>query len=168
MDIYFIQQVVNALSAGSLYALMAVGLALIFGILRLINFAHGDVMMVGAYLAAFSLFAGLPFPVAIVTMVGGMVTCAVKYAKFEALPEKVEAGEQKNVQQDAQLNELKVINDTWQKIYQQQKQQAPSTPRAPAVPQPPSIWIEPELVEDRWVCTDGVQRWWFDQEKGCD
>lgn len=73
MDIYFIQQVVNALSAGSLYALMAVGLAMIFGILRLINFAHGDVMMVAAYLAAFSLFAGLPFPVAIVTMVGGTV-----------------------------------------------------------------------------------------------
>jgi branched-chain amino acid transport system permease protein len=42
---YAIQQVVNALCAGSLYALMAVGLAMVFGILRLINFAHGDVMM---------------------------------------------------------------------------------------------------------------------------
>ena len=37
---------------------MAVGLALIFSILRLINFAHGDVMMIAAYLAAFSLFSG--------------------------------------------------------------------------------------------------------------
>ena len=43
---YAIQQIVNALSAGSLYALMAVGLAMVFGILRLINFAHGDVMMI--------------------------------------------------------------------------------------------------------------------------
>src|SRR5215212_6684980 len=52
---YVIQQFVNALSIGSLYALMAVGLAMVFGILRLINFAHGDLMMVAAYLAAFAL-----------------------------------------------------------------------------------------------------------------
>ena len=56
---YAIQQIVNALSAGSLYALMAVGLAMVFGILRLINFAHGDLMMIAAYLAVFSLGAGL-------------------------------------------------------------------------------------------------------------
>ncbi|MFZ5854368.1 MAG: branched-chain amino acid ABC transporter permease [Chloroflexota bacterium] len=73
MGEYFLQQVANALSAGSLYALMAVGLAMIFGILRLINFAHGDLMMVGAYLAAFSLFAGLPLPAAIVTTLAGTV-----------------------------------------------------------------------------------------------
>lgn len=73
MGNYFIQQVVNALSAGSLYALMAVGLALIFSILRLINFAHGDVMMVAAYLAAFALFAGLPLPAALVLMIVGTV-----------------------------------------------------------------------------------------------
>ena len=60
MTDYALQQVVNALSAGSLYALMAVGLAMVFGILRLINFAHGDVMMIAAYLAVFCLGAGLP------------------------------------------------------------------------------------------------------------
>ncbi|HEY0442836.1 MAG TPA: branched-chain amino acid ABC transporter permease [Candidatus Limnocylindrales bacterium] len=73
MGIYAIQQVVNALSAGSLYALMAVGLAMVFGILRLINFAHGDLMMVAAYLAVFCLGAGLPLPAAIVVMVAGTV-----------------------------------------------------------------------------------------------
>ena len=73
MTEYFLQQVVNALSAGSLYALMAVGLALIFSILRLINFAHGDIMMVAGYLAAFALFAGLPLPAAIVTMLAGTI-----------------------------------------------------------------------------------------------
>ena len=73
MTEYFLQQVVNALSAGSLYALMAVGLALIFSILRLINFAHGDIMMVAGYLAAFALFAGLPLPAAIVTMLVGTI-----------------------------------------------------------------------------------------------
>jgi branched-chain amino acid transport system permease protein len=70
---YFLQQVINALSAGSLYALMAVGLAMIFGILRLINFAHGDVMMVAAYIAFFSLAAGMPLPVAVLTMVVGTI-----------------------------------------------------------------------------------------------
>jgi len=69
MGDYFIQQVVNAVSAGSLYALMAVGLALIFSILRLINFAHGDIMMVAAYLVTFALFAGMPLPAALVFMV---------------------------------------------------------------------------------------------------
>jgi branched-chain amino acid transport system permease protein len=70
---YAIQQVVNALSAGSLYALMAVGLAMVFGILRLINFAHGDLMMIAAYLAVFCLGAGLPLEAAVPLMIGGTV-----------------------------------------------------------------------------------------------
>ena len=73
MTNYAIQQVVNALSAGSLYALMAVGLAMVFGILRLINFAHGDMMMIAAYLAVFSLGAGLPLAVALPVIVLGTV-----------------------------------------------------------------------------------------------
>ncbi|MFL5222940.1 MAG: ABC transporter permease subunit, partial [Microvirga sp.] len=71
MTDYAIQQVVNALSAGSLYALMAVGLAMVFGILRLINFAHGDLMMIAAYLAVFSLGAGLSLIVALPVIVIG-------------------------------------------------------------------------------------------------
>jgi len=70
---YAIQQVVNALSAGSLYALMAVGLAMVFGILRLINFAHGDLMMIAAYLAVFCLGAGLPLAAALPIIVLGTV-----------------------------------------------------------------------------------------------
>ena len=73
LETYFIQQVVNAISSGSLYALMAVGLAMVFGILRLINFAHGDMMMVAAYFAVFALIAGLPVIVVLVLMVGGTV-----------------------------------------------------------------------------------------------
>jgi branched-chain amino acid transport system permease protein len=45
---YLVQQAINAISIGSLYALMAIGLAMVFGILRLINFAHGDLIMVGS------------------------------------------------------------------------------------------------------------------------
>jgi len=47
----FLQQFVNALSLGSLYALIAIGYTMVYGILRLINFAHGDVFMIGGYLA---------------------------------------------------------------------------------------------------------------------
>jgi branched-chain amino acid transport system permease protein len=77
MTDYVIQQFVNALSAGSLYALMAVGLAMVFGILRLINFAHGDLMMIAAYLAVFCLGAGLPLVVAVPLMVLGTVGVAL-------------------------------------------------------------------------------------------
>ena len=48
----FLQQLVNGLELGSLYALVALGYTLIYGILELLNFAHGDVYMVGAFLAA--------------------------------------------------------------------------------------------------------------------
>lgn len=50
----FLQHLANALSLGSLYALIAIGYTMVYGILRLINFAHGDVFMLGAYLAFYS------------------------------------------------------------------------------------------------------------------
>jgi branched-chain amino acid transport system permease protein len=59
-----VQQLINAVSIGSLYALMAIGLAMVFSILRLINFAHGDLIMVGSYVALLLLLLGLPFLVA--------------------------------------------------------------------------------------------------------
>lgn len=89
---YGIQQVVNALSAGSLYALMAVGLAMVFGILRLINFAHGDLMMIAAYLAVFSLGAGIPLagalPVIILgTVLVGLLMERVAYRPIRGAPD---------------------------------------------------------------------------------
>ena len=45
----FIQQVINGLTIGSIYALIALGYTMVYGILRFINFAHGDIYMVGAY-----------------------------------------------------------------------------------------------------------------------
>ena len=47
----FLQHLANALALGSLYALIAIGYTMVYGILRLINFAHGDIFMLGAYLA---------------------------------------------------------------------------------------------------------------------
>ncbi len=58
---YLLQQIINAVSIGSLYALMAIGLSMVFGILRLINFAHGDLIMVGSYTTLLLLLGGLPF-----------------------------------------------------------------------------------------------------------
>jgi len=70
---YVLQQLFNALSIGNLYALMAVGLAMVFSILRLINFAHGDLIMVAAYFAAFALLAKLPLAVTIILMLAGTI-----------------------------------------------------------------------------------------------
>src|ERR1700758_3282837 len=47
--ILFLQQLINGLSLGSIYALIALGYTMVYGILRFINFAHGDVFMLGAY-----------------------------------------------------------------------------------------------------------------------
>lgn len=56
-----LQNVIDAASLGSLYALVALGIALIFGIMRLINFAHGDLVMVGGYIMLS--LAGQPWPI---------------------------------------------------------------------------------------------------------
>jgi branched-chain amino acid transport system permease protein len=52
-----IQQLINGISLGSIYALIALGYTMVYGIVRLINFAHGDILMVGAYAAFFTLGA---------------------------------------------------------------------------------------------------------------
>lgn len=48
-DIFFVQQLVNGLSVGLVYALVAIGFTLIFGVLNVVNFAHGEIYMIGAY-----------------------------------------------------------------------------------------------------------------------
>ena len=55
----FLQQLANAASLGSLYSLIAIGYTMVYGILRLINFAHGDIFMVGAYIAFFTATAAM-------------------------------------------------------------------------------------------------------------
>jgi branched-chain amino acid transport system permease protein len=51
---YFLQQLINGLAVGSMYALIALGYTMVYGVLRLINFAHGDVFMVGAFIGVYS------------------------------------------------------------------------------------------------------------------
>jgi branched-chain amino acid transport system permease protein len=60
-DAYILQQLLNGLVLGSLYALIAVGFTMIYGIVRLINFAHGDILMVGAF-SAFAMLTAFDLP----------------------------------------------------------------------------------------------------------
>jgi branched-chain amino acid transport system permease protein len=66
LELYILQQVINAVSLGSLYALVAIGLSMVFGILRMTNFAHGDMMMVGAFATLLFGALGVPFGIAVV------------------------------------------------------------------------------------------------------
>ena len=67
----FMQQFVNALSLGSLYALIAIGYTMVYGILRLINFAHGDVFMIGGYLAFYAVTTFMmPWWIAVIVAIG--------------------------------------------------------------------------------------------------
>ncbi len=53
-----VQQLINGISLGSIYALIALGYTMIYGIIKLINFAHGDIYMVGAYIGFFAITQG--------------------------------------------------------------------------------------------------------------
>src|SRR5688572_3795751 len=78
----FLQQLINGLSLGAIYALIALGYTMVYGVLRLINFAHGDVYMLGAF-AGFFLAGALDLDAnpsilwAIVVTMGAMAACAV-------------------------------------------------------------------------------------------
>jgi branched-chain amino acid transport system permease protein len=76
----FLQQLINGLTLGSLYALIAIGYTMVYGILRLINFAHGDVIMVGCYIAWYGAvlfgvpwYVGLAGSMALTALLGVMI-----------------------------------------------------------------------------------------------
>ena len=70
----FFMQFINGLNIGSIYALIALGYTMVYGIAKLINFAHGDVIMVGAYISFISMKFGLPWWLAVIISI---VACAV-------------------------------------------------------------------------------------------
>ena len=71
---YFIQQTVNGLTLGSIYGMIAIGYTMVYGIIGMINFAHGDVFMLGAFAALIAfliltaMFASVPVAVALMVM----------------------------------------------------------------------------------------------------
>ena len=77
----FVQQLINGLNIGAIYALIALGYTMVYGILRLINFAHGDIYMVGAfagfYIATKFGLAGPSWGGLLVVLVGSMIVAAL-------------------------------------------------------------------------------------------
>ena len=70
-----LQQLVNGVSLGSIYALIALGYTMVYGIINLINFAHGDIYMIGAYVGfALTTFLGLGF---FPSLLISMVVCSI-------------------------------------------------------------------------------------------
>lgn len=91
----FIKQVITGIQVGSVYALVALGYTMVYGIVKLINFAHGDFIMVGGYMAVFSIpllmNAGLPAwlcilaAVAVCTIIG-IATEKIAYKPLRGAP----------------------------------------------------------------------------------
>jgi branched-chain amino acid transport system permease protein len=83
----FLQQLVNGLSIGSIYALMAVGYSLVYSIMNFSNFAHGSVIMLGAYFGFFALTSfGMPFTVAFFVAFFGSAAVAVLLERLAYKP----------------------------------------------------------------------------------
>lgn len=88
----FFQQIINGISLGSMYALIAIGYTMVYGVLRLINFAHADIMMVGAF-AAFYAGDSLGFSLAfaslfalVFSIIIGILTDKIAYKPLRESP----------------------------------------------------------------------------------
>jgi len=82
----FFQQLINGISLGSIYALIALGYTMVYGIVKLINFAHGDIMMIGAYAGYFVLRAfGPSIPVFVLAIFVAMIVCCIMGISIERL-----------------------------------------------------------------------------------
>jgi len=82
----FLQQLINGVSLGSIYALIALGYTMVYGIVKLINFAHGDILMIGAYVGFFVLGAMGSGPAGmLVAFVAAMIICPIFGLTIERL-----------------------------------------------------------------------------------
>ncbi len=87
----FLQQLINGASLGSMYALIAIGYTMVYGVLRLINFAHGDIMMVGAFFTYFGVSIGIPFELSVLlgilgSIIVGILTDKIAYKPLREAP----------------------------------------------------------------------------------
>lgn len=82
----FLQQTVNALALGGTYALLALGLAVVFSIMGLINFAHGELMTIAGYALMYCGLAGVPFVVAVPVAVLAATVAAVLMERIAFRP----------------------------------------------------------------------------------
>jgi len=83
----FIQQLVNGISLGSIYALIALGYTMVYGIVKLINFAHGDVFMVGSFVGFYAItFLELSFLPALLLSMAACATLGVLIERIAYKP----------------------------------------------------------------------------------
>ncbi len=83
------QQIINGIALGSIYALIALGYTMVYGIVKLINFAHGDILMIGAFAGYFVLIRfGASWPVLLAAFVFSMLISAVLGIVIERLSYK--------------------------------------------------------------------------------
>lgn len=84
---YIVQQLINGISIGSIYALIALGYTMVYGIIKLINFAHGDVFMVGAYTAYFCAKSGMGLVMALIVsmVVSGLLGMLIERLAYRPL-----------------------------------------------------------------------------------
>ena len=82
----FISYLVNGISLGSVYALIALGYTMVYGIAKMLNFAHGDVIMIGAYVA-FTAVSGMGMP-PVVGVLLSVVACTVLGVLIERIAYK--------------------------------------------------------------------------------
>ncbi len=78
----FLNYLISGISLGSVYAIIALGYTMVYGIAKMLNFAHGDVIMVGAYVVFYSTAAGMP---AIPAVLLSVVICTVLGMAIEAV-----------------------------------------------------------------------------------
>ena len=81
-----LQQFINGLQLGSIYALIALGYSMVYGIILLLNFAHGDIIMVGGYIALLIIAAGISPAVAVVVSILGCTVLACVIEKVAYTP----------------------------------------------------------------------------------
>jgi branched-chain amino acid transport system permease protein len=83
----FVQQLVNAISLGGIYALLALGLAIVFSIMGMVNFAHGEIMTLGGYAMWFvAMQVGAPLPVILLAALVVSMTAALLMERIAFRP----------------------------------------------------------------------------------
>src|SRR5215208_5358922 len=100
----FFQQIINGLSLGAMYALIALGYTMVYGVLRFINFAHSDVFMVGAFIGY---YAGKLVPEG--TLWGGLLVLAAAMVGCALLGIRIERSAYRPLREPTEFNLITIV-----------------------------------------------------------
>ena len=82
----FLSYLINGISLGSVYALIALGYTMVYGIAKMLNFAHGDVIMIGSYVVFFAFGSAGMNPVLAIVLFDGRLHRSGRYDRARRLP----------------------------------------------------------------------------------